>query len=472
MADKLTTALFLSRTRASWTSLRDKKGTWEVAEQVDAPIEAADDADVGSQPFAAQVKSRCSGVKGVVTLVLPTSSALVRVAEFPTADADEIRSMADLQVERFSPFPADQMCVGYEILSQSQDKSRVLVAAAPRGTVDALQASFASSGVSPLRVDVEIMGWWWLLKSKGQIADAGRQVLLVLSGDSAELVVSQDGLPVLIRSLAMSVSDAKTNAGELAEELDYTLTTAETEWGSAPVDRVHLWSAGDISEDLCAAFCSASSLRVDRHALADLPPVTEGVARRIAESSVASLDMAPPEWKATAISKEAQKKVTLFAISVLMIWMAALGGLYWYSQHEQMNAFRFRERIKSLDKKAGEVRELQKQAQSLQRYADRTFSAIECLREVCSRMPAGPELDLFTYEKYNVVSMRGYSDADNSAIDFVAELQKSGLFPKVDPGNSSQVNHKGRQRWQFKVTIKLPEEKKPDEKKPGEKKSS
>jgi Tfp pilus assembly protein PilN len=465
MAEKLTTALILLRSHAAWTSLRDKKGDVEVAEQVDAPIELAADAETTGPEMTAQLKSRCSGVKGNITLVLPTSSTLMRVVELPSTDPEEIRSMAELQMDKFAPFPVDQMCVGHEVLAQTEDRSRVLVAAAPRGTVDAIGATFFQAGILPQSIDVVIMGWWWLLKAKGHVAETGRELFLIVDDDATELVVSQDGTPVLIRALAAIGVEAAAAAKEIAEETIYTLTTIETEWGAGHVDKLHVWHGEKISPEFLRELSAASEVDIDFNELKKLPPLSEGLARRIHERRGAVLDLAPAEWKASAISREARKRITIIAVTLLAIWMMAVGALFVYSQHEQDTAVFAKNELQRLDKKAGEVRELQKQVQSLQRYADRSYSALECLREICMLMPPGPELDALNYEKYNQVSLRGVADGDGPILDFFKQLQTSKFFPKVEPGGLTSVMKNNRPRSQFKATISLPEEKKPAEEK-------
>ncbi len=466
MAEKLTTALLLRRTRAAWTSLRDKKGGVEVAEQVDAPLDLPPEADIGSPQMTAQVKARCSGVKGIVTLVVPTNTTLIRVVELPSTDPEEIHSMAELQVDKFSPFPVDQMCIGHEILSQSEDKSRVLVAAAPRGTVDAMGSAFSQAGVLPQRVDVEIMGWWWLLKAKGRIADSGRQVLLIIDDGSIEMVIVQDGSPLLIRSLGSLRLDPEEAAREIADEIQYTLTTLETEWGAGHVDNIHVWHGDGISDEFLRALNLACGLHVASEQLKSLAPLSEGLARRVHELHGASLDLAPPEWKATAISREERKRVVIIAATLLALWMAAIGGLFAFSHNEQNATYQFKLSLQRLDKKAAEVRNVQKQVQSLQSYADRTYSALECIREICALMPPGPELSSFNYEKYGQVSLRGLADNDGPILDFFKQLQTSKFFPKVEPGQiTTAPPRNGRPQSQFKAVITLPAEKKPEEKK-------
>ena len=467
MAEKLITALCVHPDRAAWTSLRDKKGGVEVVQQVDAPLEAGPDAAPYGTEMAAQMKARCSGVKGDVTLVVPTARALLRVVNLPSVDAGELRDMADLQVDKFSPFPLDQMCIGHEVLTQADDQSRVLIAAVPREAVDGLGSICAAAGILPNAVDVEIMGWWWLLKSKGHIADAGRQALLVNERSGWSLVVAQDGMPLLLRALGASVTDTAGLAREMAEEIVYTLATLETEWGAAPINAVEVWHGQDVAAGLVdglVAELSASGLPARTNALASLLPVSEGMARRVLEARGASLDLSPAEWKSSILSRAERKRMVLIAATVMVLWGLGLGTVMFLQAIEQKNAFLMKTEVKRLDTKAAEVRNLQKQVQSLQKYADRRYSALECLRELCALMPAGPELDSFNYEKFEQVSLRGNAESDAPIYDFVKQLQASPFFPKVEPGQITTVRRNDRTRYEFKAVISLPADENKDAK--------
>ena len=158
----------------------------------------------------------------------------MRVVDLPTSDPAEMAGMVELQVDKFSPFPVEHMAVAFELLSQKETSSRVLIATVQREIVENLGAAFREAGILPHWIDVEVMGWWTLLKEQGELPETGRTVLLILDGNGAELIICEDGIPVVIRSLgtAAGVSEDEFYA-ELADEIGYTLTTLEAEQRSA-----------------------------------------------------------------------------------------------------------------------------------------------------------------------------------------------------------------------------------------------
>ena len=116
MSDDLITALVLRRGALSWTTLQRKKNRLEVVENKIATFEwPAGVTEWQAPEVVERIKPLCAQIKGRVALALPTDAALLRVVRLPTVEAEEIRDMVALQVDKFSPFPVDQMSVSLEI---------------------------------------------------------------------------------------------------------------------------------------------------------------------------------------------------------------------------------------------------------------------------------------------------------------------------------------------------------------------
>jgi len=168
MSDDLITAVVLRRGALLWTTLQRKKNRLEVVENKAATFTWPAGVTDGRAPeIAQQLKPLCQQIRGRVTLALPTESTLMRVVRLPTEEVAEIRDMVALQVDKFSPFPVDQMAVSQEILHQQDGASRVAMVTAPLETVNHWGATLQGAGLFPREVDVEVLGWnpalnyWW-----------------------------------------------------------------------------------------------------------------------------------------------------------------------------------------------------------------------------------------------------------------------------------------------------------------------
>jgi Tfp pilus assembly protein PilN len=460
MAEKYISSIALRRQTVEWTTLREKKGAPDVVDHCLVALEVPPGTDPSSPEMAAELKAKAGRMRGTPCLSVASEQTLLRVAILPSTDVTEIRGMAELQVDKFAPFPLEHMAIAIEILSQTENQSRVLIAAVQKTHVETLGALFKKAGIAAEHVDVEIMGWWCLLRDKGTISDRGREVLLVIDEHSTELIVSQDGLPMLFRSLGSHkhLSPAES-AAEIAEEVNYTLTTLESEWGVGAAGPIRVWHGESVGEDFLTQLRTSCTIPVDPHPLGDLPPLSEGLARRAFERSGTMLDLAPPEWRASTRMRHARKMLFGIMGVFLTLWVAAAAtGITMYELQKGRVAAA-KAAMVQLQKPSDDVKQLQKQVHSLERYGDRTYSAIECLREICTILPPGLDLDQFTYKKYGTVNLRGEADSSDPIYDFFKALEKSKLFTQVKPEGVTSSTRNNRQRSQFKVTCVLPEEK-------------
>ena len=89
-------------------------------------------------------------------------------------------------------------------------------------------------------------------------------------------------------------------------------------------------------------------------------------------------------------------------------------------------------------------------------YADRTHSALECLRRVSESLPAGADLTSYVYRKGASLALRGEADVPDKVYAFIQALEKAELFLEVKSEGISTRNTPQGNRSQFGVTIRLP----------------
>lgn len=459
MSDDSITALMLYPNRVEWTTLRRRKGQIEVVEQREQALAAPSGAAESKEDFARRLKPILAGLKGRVSAALSTDQTLLRVVRLPTTDVAEISEMAALQVDKFSPFPVEQMSVGQEVLAQQEGSTLVLIAASLQENVGRLGSTLQSAGISAREVDVAVLGWWRLLKMENRVPEKGRHLLLVVEERGIELLVIQDGNPVMIRALGALPAGAPAEAAtEIAEELNYTLTTLEAEWGLQTPGELQVWHRRELPAEFIAGLRERCEATVQARPLDDLPPLSEGLARRAIERGPHMLDLAPAEWKATLASRHLQRILIMTGAAFVALWILAVSGLAVGLHIQKKHLAAARADLASLQAPSREVDQLKEQVRALERYLDPKFSALECLREISTRLPAGVDITALTYKKYGQVALRGEADASDPIYDFFQSLEQTELFPAVKPEGVTQQQRGGKMRSQFKLTIELPGE--------------
>ncbi len=441
-----------------WTVLRRKKGVYGVQDHQRVGLESRPDEAWSPEEWATRIKSTCGSLRGHTCLGMNSDQVLLRVADLPSGDPEELGGMVELQVDKFSPFPIEHMVISYEVLSSGENSVRVLIAATRTEAVEALGERFSLAGRRLERIDLKIMGWWTLIREQGDVPRKGRHALMLIDRGACELIVCQDGVPVVIRHLG-DAGDLEDDAFimELAEETGYTLTSLESEWGAVETPRMTLWHDGDgPPEKIMEAVRRECAVEVDIRSLDDLSPVSEGIARRCAEGK-SRLDLTPREWHEAEHLKTANRRFAATVASILGVWLLGtalfLGSLHLL--HRQME--QLQEDVRALEEPAERVRELRSRVESLEQYADRTYSALECLREVSDRMPSGVDLSSFVYRKGRSINLRGEANTVTPIYDFFDAMEASELFYEVKPEGITQAAG-GRRRPEFRLTIALPGE--------------
>lgn len=462
MASTLITAIRWKGPSLDLTTIRPRKsGPAEIAGQRIVPLETKGALpEMGTPELSALIKKACHGVQGKICLAIPTDQVLLRVMDLPAAEESELQGMVELQIDRVSPFPIETMAVTYEILHRSTSSFRVLIAAVRREIIEKTAATFDRAGLLPHWMDVELPGWLYLLKNAGRILDHGRQVILLVTGKTCEMIVIHNGLPVMLRFLGMHGGlESADEIEEIVDEMSYTLTALETEWGVAEAAHLNIWSSSPLPPAMIESLAERSGLAVETAMIDELPPLSEGLARRAAEEGLfPHLNLVPAEWHQKEESRRAQRKLLVATGIFLLVWGIAMAAFHIGVAVKQKQIAGLEARAAKIKMAAAEVREIQKEVVALELYASRTRSALECLREVILLMPENMELTVFNYKKADNVFLTGQIPGGADPIyAFKAALDKSELFDEIELGQTpTKTLRDGSKFSEFKITANLP----------------
>lgn len=452
MAKDMATGILVTPEAVSWATLkRVKEGSECVAEErIDRMVEV--DPDAEEEPSA--LSQALAEIKSPVVLALPPTQVLMRVLELPPVDDEDLAGMVELQVDKFSPFPIDQMVVAHEVLSRDDESCVVLVAAAKETAIDEAADVLKDEGVRISRVDVGLLGRWKSIGDAGQLAETGRETLVIASEGTVEVLTHEGGTPIALSCLGKTpdLTDAAM-ATDIADEVAHLLMGLEVERGRhVGGQTITLWSEEPLTA-FAIALQQACGVEIGERSLGILPPVAQGVASRDMFGS-ALLDLTPSPWRQAATSKRTRRLMLIAGLSVLGVWgMLVGGGLGWLAFEERRLERLGAEEVRWMEP-ANQVRRLRLQVHMIERYMDRTYSSLECLREISSLQPQGIDLTTFTYRKGEGMDIEGEADSGPLVNEFNEKLNQSALFVDVKPGIRTMTS-KGRHRFSF--DIKFPE---------------
>jgi len=391
--------------------------------------------------------------RGDLVLALPSHQVVMRVLDLPVAEDAEIASMVELQIDKFSPFPLDQMVVSHEVLELNGDGGHVLAAVARTSIINALGQRFAAKGTKVVRVDSLLLGRWQTLLEAGQLETDGRETLVMVEDGVLSVIIHDAGALVSLSGLGEipPALDADL-AVDLVKELAHLMVGIEAERGKMQPSTVTLWSRqGTGLESLLEALQKRFPGRVRERSLDVLASAISGVASR-SIGTRRGLDLTPAAWRGAEDSLRFRRRMVLIAAASFGAWVmlaaAGWGLVAW--QRADVEAYRAAE--KRWLEPANAVRRQRMQVQMIQRYMDRRLSALECLREVSRLQPVGVDLTSFTYSKGEGIEIVGEADSGTLVIAFNEQLNTSELFTDVTAG-ARTLTSRQRHRFSFKISF-------------------
>ncbi|MBV9990746.1 MAG: PilN domain-containing protein [Alphaproteobacteria bacterium] len=98
--------------------------------------------------------------RGPIKLLMPPESVLVREIELPLLPMSDVKRMVALDIDRLSPFQADQVYFDADIVSRDQENGRqqVAVGILPRAAAELAVADAAAHDLSPAAIGVKPRG--------------------------------------------------------------------------------------------------------------------------------------------------------------------------------------------------------------------------------------------------------------------------------------------------------------------------
>ncbi len=424
----------LVRNRAGWS--RGNSGTWPLA--VATPLEtppaespatatpATTPAPVAPTPAAALAESltqaRTTLQAANAVLALPTSLLLLRILRLPTLAQDELAEAILLQMDKLSPFPGDELAIGWEVLTADDEQLTIFAAAVPDRHMQLIDQACAQSGVRVLRVDVALLAWWQVLRDQRLLnAGDGRQAVLLQQGDEWDLLVLDHGLPVLARGLGRPVEPE-----DLARELTLSLFQAEMEVGNLPLQEVLLVSATPPPPAIVAAISATVDVEVRGLPTPDTATAAAGVCQRTIAG--ASLDLTPKSWNQREQTELARRRIVRGLAAAFGLWAALVAVLVLGpSATDQMTNWQKR-RLSVIAAEHQQVHDMRERVRLIRRYMDRSGSLLESLRTICAAQPAGVELSEFSYDREKGVKLKGDATIRELVYSFKEQVETTAPF--------------------------------------------
>lgn len=384
-----------------------------------------------------------------VVLGLPLSRVLVRILKMPPEVRADLTEAVALQLDKLSPFPGEELAIGCEVLSEDQDNLWVLAAAVPAAIYDELGAALDSANLQVWRTDISVMGWLRTLGASCKLLQPGRRAVLMNPDGVWDLLILDDGVPVMMRSLGAHVT-----ADDIARDILLSLLNAELESGGRELTEVVVVAKEPPTSELTAKLQTVTEATVRHATIPTDDGGVEGVALRSGEG--ATLDLTPQGWR-DAIREAHLRKRLLTGVGIAVaIWVVFMGTLFAGPMVFKQLTARERTASRSHSKAYREVADTRDRVKLIEAYTDRSKSPLEMLRMTSLYMPQGITLIGFTYKREDGIKISGEADQPTMVYDFKDAVTDDEVFEAVNLIGPSLT--KGKHKFDIEGKFFNPEE--------------
>ena len=394
----------------------------------DLPDDVADGAsDDAENPLdAALVEAAAYYRTREVSIALPLSELFVKVLKFPAENREDLDDMVASEMKSLSPFPDEDLRIGWEIVRETEKELFVSAAALPESTGCRIGESLAAAKLTVVRTDATALGWlrtlWPRITEKPGVGR--RLVMLDLDGNGWELVILDDDTPVILRGLGLAATDDKVR---LRREIMLSLMEADAFSGGREVGEVLVVTHGAVDPETLGLFAEYGEVR--EVACEDENGGVEGCARR--EDEACTFDATPFAWADALREGRFKRRLHLSVAAAFGVWvlvvLVAVGGLF------AVDALTGRVAAKSKrhQREYKQVNDMRERVELVKRYSDHNRGVLEILKAVSDRLPDGVTLTSFQFKREEGVKISGEAEQPTMVYDFKNALVKSEAFATV-----------------------------------------
>lgn len=382
---------------------------------------------------------------------VPTYRAMTGILHFPEEAAEGLAEAVQLQAETISPFEEGEAAVGYETVGRSNGELTVMLVIAPVSAMAERWHDELTSRrlVGSVRIDLSAAAWCRAVRTLRPELETGDHLVIVRVREEQLVMLMHAGAIRAIRSLAPEADDA-----ELRRETLLLMAKTAISGGEAALQSAVCVTDSDAGGAGAAEplGLTAQTVRLeDAGAL-----LREGL--RLREEEGATLDLTPAAWVEEAKAAATGRRLRVFAAGAAVLWMACAATLFLLPRIYGRLADDVEARLRAHRAAYTEVLDLQRRVQLIARYQDRSHSALEMLRLLCTDLSEGMTFLNVNYRQGQYLRLSGTTPATGDVYALKDRLQRDSRVAEVKITRLVQDAKTGKQRFDVEILFPLQED--------------
>ena len=380
--------------------------------------------------------------------LLSHEAALVRLV-LPIEAEETLAETVSLETAALSPFDEGAYATGWEIVQRTPETLTLWVAMAATDTLDARwhDALRAEGKLAKVRIDLTLFAWLRLLPEFAPEVARAHTLVLVRTAREQLLLLLHEGVLEAARALPGATAD-----GDLAREITLLLSRSALEGiCGAPDALVCLVPTPEAAQPAVAATGLEAHVVALDEAAAEARLIAALDAR--AEGAQGGCDLTPEAWREEARALQRKRRLCLGGTLLGCIWLLCALTLFLLPRVYRKFADDVAQQIRTQHRAYQAVQELRERVALIERYQDRSNSALEMLRLLCEVKPKPMLFLSLNYRQKQQLKVSGLTDDSSDVYAFKEALQRDPRLAEIKITRLNQDPKTRKQRFDIDITF-------------------
>lgn len=408
-----------------------------------------------------------------IILFIPRAKFSVHYVTFPTQSMEELNEMAKFRAKRQFLYTKEEIMHGFRAIGRDGTGTKTMLLVVRETVVKNYLQLFNNVKINPSVVTVNALGLanWFSLIFPSQEKEI---CLIDLDNYSTVVSILNKGKLVFSREINKGweqVKDEDLRLGEIASEIQYTLSAYEKEELGPKIEEFLVTGAVKGGEKLAKVLqdtlgkevrflSSLEKFGIEKTAEEEFSPYREGyslakVLGCFASDEEFEINLIPKIEKKTTVKRISLPTLSpIWRETLLYFWFFfSLGFIFFWEAHRQnvyLNQLRAQHRL--ISKRIEALEEKQKIIGLILSHLRRPVTFLEAFRELTGSLPSRTFIQRLDFRaSRKELKINGMAGSSNEITQLMENLQNSSLFKDV---NQKYVRA-GKEGYTFQIDIQI-----------------